>query len=215
MKQLRVIDLYCGAGGATKGLQRAGFHVTGVDHKPQKNYCGDAFIQADALEVSLEGYDFIWASPPCQKYSHIRKQSRPGNEHPDLVAPTRDRLIESGTPYVIENVGGSPLLRGSIMLCGEMFGLKTYRHRWFECSWGILAPQHIKHPETCPRGGRQPSASGRMSVVGNMPNLPAARRAMGIQWMNRKELSQAIPPAYSEYIARQFLDAVARRQEAT
>src|SRR6185437_11282689 len=99
--KLRALDLFCGAGGATRGLQLAGFHVTGVDIKPQPRYVGDAFHQADAMTFPLDGFDFIWASPPCQKYSLIRKNSRPDDEHPDLVAPIRRRLCKRGIPCVI------------------------------------------------------------------------------------------------------------------
>ena len=154
MRQYRALDLFSGAGGATKGLQRAGFHVTGVDIKPQKRYCGDGFVQLDALafpilccarcldrrirfscDVAREGrckcgdyqpFDFIWASPPCQAFSALRHLSRK-NQHPNLIPETRQGLIEGGVPYVIENVPGAPLGESGylIMLCGTMFGLQT------------------------------------------------------------------------------------------
>lgn len=102
----RALDLFCCAGGTTRGLQMAGFHVTGVDIVRHKNYCGDAFIQADAMTVDLSGYDFIWASPPCQRYSTAQRLQK--NEHPDLVGPIRERLRAAGAPWSIENVPGPP-----------------------------------------------------------------------------------------------------------
>ncbi len=210
---LKAIDLFCCAGGATKGLQRAGFHVTGVDIKPRKNYCGDAFIEADALEVPLDGYDFIWASPPCQKFSTTRTLHT--NEYPDLIEPTRRRLVDSGIDYTIENVNGAPLLRGAIMLCGTMFGLKVFRHRWFECSRMILVPPHFQHNGTCDspdtrrvgRGSRFGGRNGFVTVAGNNFNRLAGMAAMNIDWhMTQNECAEAIPPAYSEFIARAFLE---------
>lgn len=142
---MKALDLYCGAGGITKGLQRAGFHVTGVDIKPQKRYVGDVFHQADALTFPIDGYDCIFASPPCQKHTALKSMHN-AKEHEDLIPATRERLMASGVPYVIENVPGAPLARGSVMLCGTMFGLGTgdaelRRHRWFECSHTLLVPE--------------------------------------------------------------------------
>jgi DNA (cytosine-5)-methyltransferase 1 len=119
---MRALDLFSGAGGATCGLQQAGFHVTGVDLKPQPNYCGDLFVQADALDylkgVDLSRFDFIWASPPCQAYTSLRHA--PGrHRNADLIGPTRELLIRSGLPWVIENVEGArDQLRDPVMLCG-------------------------------------------------------------------------------------------------
>jgi DNA (cytosine-5)-methyltransferase 1 len=138
-----LIDLFCKAGGCTKGYQRAGFYVVGVDIEPQPNYCGDEFHQADALAFPLDEADAIHASPPCQAHSSIAKQQRarrPGAyDHPDLVDATRDRLVAAGVPYVIENVVGAPLLN-HVQLCGSSFGLDVRRHRLFECSFPVLAP---------------------------------------------------------------------------
>lgn len=107
---MRALDLFCGDGGATKGLQMAGFHVTGIDNRPHPRYCGNAFIQTDALAWPLvsHNYDFIWASPPCQKWSALARL-RPGTEYPDLISETRARLIDSGAAWCIENVEGAPL----------------------------------------------------------------------------------------------------------
>jgi DNA (cytosine-5)-methyltransferase 1 len=138
----KALDLFCGAGGATKGLQRVGFHVTGVDIRPQPRYCGDAFIQADALTVPLEGYDLIWASPPCQAHTSMRTMHN-ARRHPDMIPATRERLRH--VSYVIENVEGAPLI-SPVLLCGTMFGLgyedaELRRHRIFECSFPLLVPE--------------------------------------------------------------------------
>src|ERR1700722_10533336 len=123
---MRALDLYCGAGGATRGLQLAGFRVTGVDNAPQPHYCGDAFIQADALTLTLEllrGFDLLWSSPPCQAHTVLRNVHN-AHKHEDLIERTRELLIASGRPYVIENVVGAPL-HNPITLCGTSFGLQT------------------------------------------------------------------------------------------
>jgi DNA (cytosine-5)-methyltransferase 1 len=149
----RALDLFCGQGGVTRGLQLAGFHVTGVDLVASKRYIGDVFIQADALEVPLEGYSFVWASPPCQAHS-VLKHLQKGKEYPDLIPATRARLVASGIPYCIENVEGAPLGASGylIMLCGTMFGLTTAdgraelrRHRLFETSFSIPLRPACQH----------------------------------------------------------------------
>ena len=153
---MNALDLFSGAGGATRGLMDAGFHVVGVDHHPQPRYCGAAFVQADALDylatAALAHFDFIWASPPCQKFTSMRHA--PGTKaHLDLIAPTRELLKRSGKPYCIENVVGAPLI-DPVVLCGTMFGLRTpdeaelRRHRLFETSFLLLTPpcQHGKGP---------------------------------------------------------------------
>lgn len=149
----RAVDLFCCAGGATRGLQLAGFHVTGVDWKPQRHYIGDEFHQADALTFPLNGFDFIWASPPCQKFTALRHMPT-AKEYPDLIPETRARLVASGIPYAIENVEGAPLGESGylIMLCGTMFGLQTAdgraelrRHRLFETSFSIPLRPACQH----------------------------------------------------------------------
>ena len=129
----RLLDLFCGAGGAAMGYHRAGFEVIGVDIKPQPHFPLE-FHQADALEFSLEGYDAYHASPPCQAFSTIAKQirtMRPGKySHPDLIAPTRDCLVATDKPYVIENVRGASLI-SPVQLCGSWFGLDLHRLRIF------------------------------------------------------------------------------------
>lgn len=195
------------------GYYRAGFDVTGVDIEPQKNY-PFTFIQGDALEcLAAHGheYDAIAASPPCQRYSAMTN-CRDHEAHPDLVGPVRELLKASGRPYVIENVIGAPLNQ-PIMLCGAMFGLKVYRHRLFECSWFLLAPPHVPHRDQTPKAGKGISPKGFISVAGNTGRVAYARQAMGIDWTNRDELSQAIPPAYTEFIGKQLLRIV--EQERT
>ncbi len=207
MSKPKALDLFCGAGGATKGLQEAGFHVTGVDLVASPRYIGDAFIQADALTVPLDGYDFIWASPPCQRFSGMTNCRGTQGDHEDLIWSVRARLRAAGVPYVIENVTGAPLLN-PLMLCGAMFpGLKVYRHRLFETSFPLLAPGHPRHVERTGRAGHGVGPNGWISVAGHLYNemIPAAKAAMGIDWMTRDELAQAIPPAFSRFIGEQAI----------
>lgn len=196
----KVLDLFCGAGGAAMGLHRAGFEVVGVDIVEQPNYPFD-FIHADALEVELDGYDAYWASPPCQAYSIGTATWRvhKGYRYPDLIAPIRARLMETGKPYVIENVVGAPL-HPTLMLCGLMFGLKVLRHRLFETSFPVEQPPHPEHP-TVPL-----SEVGMYTVAGHMRgSLAEWQEAMGIDWMTKEEMVEAVPPAYAEYIGRQLI----------
>jgi hypothetical protein len=137
----RLLDLFCGAGGAAMGYQEAGFYVVGVDVKPQPNYCGDEFFHEDALAVLESGlelpgpaFDAIHASPPCQHYANVTAWRGNQDDHPDLIAPTRKLLEATRLPYVIENVRTREL-RGDHMLCGSMFGLPLRRHRYFETNW--------------------------------------------------------------------------------
>lgn len=209
MSQLRALDLFCCAGGATNGLQRAGFHVTGVDIRPQPRYCGDAFFQADALAFPLDGFDFIWASPPCQRFSDLAKRNGNAHEWPDLIAPVRRRLAQSSAWHVIENVEGAPLVN-PIKLCGTMFpGLRVLRHRIFESNFLIPQCHHGKHPLVYTRDKRK-SHYGKLDEMkafvqvtgGGNCSVAAARDAMGIDWMTKAELNEAIPPAYSEFIGK-------------
>lgn len=208
----RCLDLFCGAGGAGYGYHLAGYEVVGVDHVLQKRY-PFRFIKADALEllagVQTGQYDLIHASPPCQQYSPLRAVH--GRQYPDLVAAVREALIEIGTPYVIENVVGAPLTHG-VTLCGTMFNLRVYRHRTFETSTLIMSPPHPKH--TVKAGGRKSQrqrkahyeAGGFVTVTGNVGSYCGP--AMGIDWMTGKELSQAIPPAYTRWIGEHTLGGV-------
>lgn len=155
----RLLDLFCGAGGAARGYQQAGFYVVGVDNKPQPRYVGDEFIQADAMTFPLDGFDAIHASPPCQGYSIMRNLPwLRDKEYPMLIEPMRERLKAAGVPWVIENVMGAKLPAG--WLCGGMFGLPFYRHRAFESSFFWLQPAHPRHRGTV-RNGRTLGARAR------------------------------------------------------
>jgi DNA (cytosine-5)-methyltransferase 1 len=237
-----LLDLFCGAGGAARGYQLAGFHVTGVDIKPQPRYAGDYFIQADALDYLDEAldrfcpfnlYDVIHASPPCQRYAGITKVAGDQAQHPDLIAPTRGLLIATGLPYVIENVPDARReLVNPIYICGSMFDppLDVKRHRYFEANWPLEPPtwpcRHklwdYRFPSLDKRkrrasrvvqvhGGGQMAASRVVGVHGNVNYAGEGelrKRAMGIDWMTQAELSQAIPPAYTEFIGHQLLEHI-------
>jgi DNA (cytosine-5)-methyltransferase 1 len=211
----RLLDLFCGAGGAGMGYHRAGFDVTGVDINPQPHY-PFAFIQADALEYLAEhGHEFdaIHASPPCQRYSVANNIH--GHDHPDLLPATRDALIVAGRPWVIENVPGAPM-PGAVVVCGLTLGCNVKRHRLFESDrmlFGTGCPKG--HPgdwllvfghAVLERGHTIGVAKGGGPVIRRKHTTTArGREAMGIDWMNRDELSEAIPPAYTEHIGRQLL----------
>lgn len=204
----RLLDLFCGAGGAGMGYHRAGFEVVGIDLNPQPNY-PFAFYQGDVRELPnyiLASFDRIHASPPCQAYSPLGALS-PDKEYPDLVAFTRALLIGSGVPYVIENVMSAPLIKErSIVLCGSMFGLRTYRHRRFESDQPLVAPTHPKHTVlTATKQRKARWAEGwNVSITGDVGTY-VGPEAMGIDWMTGNELCQAIPPAYTQFIGEQLL----------
>lgn len=195
------------------GYHRAGFEVVGVDLEIQKNYPFE-FYQADALKYSLEGFAVVHASPPCQAYCALR-HLMPEKIYPDLIKVTRDWISRCDAVYVIENVPRSPLIN-PVQLCGSSFGLKVRRHRLFESNIYLQAPpcNHKKQGRPIDVSGtggrrinRRPNDHGGNT---NKPrNIKEAQGAMGIDWMTRKEISQAIPPAYTEYLGRQivaFLD---------
>jgi len=237
LPKLRILDLFCGAGGAAMGIHRAcpGAEIIGVDIVNQLRYPFQ-FRLANAMHYPLEGFDFIWASPPCQKFTAMRTMYN-AKSHADLLRPTRERLPQ--VPWVIENVPNAPLKAGSIMLCGTMFDLgiptanaELRRHRSFETSFPILAPscRHMAN-RVCgvygghgrdrrrtvtvvsKQGGYSPvtvgvygHAGGRSRRDGTlMFNILQRKEAMGIDWMKDYELSQAVPPAYSEFIFKQWL----------
>jgi DNA (cytosine-5)-methyltransferase 1 len=211
MGRPRLLDLFCGAGGCAVGYYRAGFDVVGVDHEPQPRY-PFRFVQADALEfVAAHGreYDVIHASPPCQGYS--RTQRIWGNTYPDLLGQTRAALLATGRLWVIENVEEAPM--GGVLLCGTMFGLRVLRHRRFESPALTLGPSGgCRHPRgnRCAKAGRPVRPGQFVSVAGNISGVKLAGKAMGIDWMVRRELVQAIPPAYTEWVGRQLLAALQR-----
>ncbi len=211
----KVLDLFCGGGGVSQGYADAGFAPVGVDKALQPNYPFE-FIQGDALDVLrdkdfLNAFDFIHASPECYAHSRLAAiwKARWGadvwaEKHPDQVPETRRLLIASGKPYIIENVARKPLVN-PFMLCGTFFNLKVYRHRFFESNIFLLAPQHVPHRDNCPAVGRGKSNKGFISVTGHggfgfQGGTAYAKKAMGIDWMSRKELSLAIPPAYTQWI---------------
>lgn len=234
-----LLDLFCGAGGCAVGYSRAGFAVVGVDLRPQPRY-PFPFIHENALAVlqrflmggvgataidtegrhwGKEDFAAVHASPPCQRYSSTANLPNVRKDHPDLLPGTRDLLIDLGLPWVIENVEGAPMRPPAIMLCGLSFGLKVFRHRWFESSELLLARPHEEH------GSRRIGKDGMVCVAGNGGSMtmgwndrryvPADHRnkaswskGMGIDWMTRDELAQAIPPAYTEFVGRQIINII-------
>ena len=213
----RLLDLFCCAGGAAMGYSRAGFDVVGVDITPQKNYPFE-FHQADALmylRAHWREFDVIHASPPCQAYSVAAKSQRnSGKVYPDLMAPTRAALDETGLPYVIENVPGAPM-RADLKICGCQVGLQLRRVRLFEANWPIandLPDHHHTGPVVSVTGHGTPSWVRQQ--LGYNPTIVQYREAMDIDWMNRNELSQAIPPPYTEYIGKQLLAHIEEKAAA-
>jgi DNA (cytosine-5)-methyltransferase 1 len=221
MPTVRLLDLFCGAGGAAMGYHRAGFtEIVGVDIRPQPRY-PFTFVQADALTFPLNGFDALHASPPCQAYSCNRHRPNARRDHPALYDAVRVRLLNSGRPFVIENVPGAPS-RNAIQLCGTAFqlGADAYdgfrelrRHRWFEVQPFILG-QPCRHQRPTigiygdhARDRRRRGPNGKGLDFPDADKLRLARAALGIAWMTWPELSQAIPPAYTEYIGKQLLEA--------
>lgn len=223
MRRPRLLDLFCGAGGCSVGYHRAGFDVTGVDITAQPRYPFE-WLREDALEILRDGvfvnkFDVIHASPPCQ--AHVKglaavnlKRGRT-NTHSDLIPQVRELLIATGKIYAIENVEGSTLCT-PVRLCGSYFGLPIRRHRRFESNIVLFCGpcQHYRFTEARYYTSFWPHKIGHLSTVvqvygrpgrGAMADWPAA---MGIDWMNNRELSQAIPPAYTEFIGRQLLAAL-------
>jgi len=206
----KLLDLGCGAGGATRGYQQAGFHVTGVDHRPQPHYIGDEFVLADMLEVPLGGYDAIHASPPCQDWSVLhRNYGAAAHGTGWLLEATLSRLRGQALPWVVENVVGAPL-PSAIELCGASFGLGASgldlnRHRRFQTSFPLLAPpcQH-RRGKTIGVYGNGTNRWHRTKLGRNLTTAEQ-REAMGIGWMNRAGLAQAVPPAYTRFIGEALL----------
>jgi DNA (cytosine-5)-methyltransferase 1 len=208
----RLLDLFCGAGGAAMGYHRAGFDVVGVDINPQPHYPFE-FYQADALEYPLNGFDVIHASPPCQLYT--RKSADWGRErvnvieHPDLIGPTRDLLKRTGLPYVIENVVGAPL-DAQLMLCGSHFGLRIQKHRLFEANWPLpMAPASCDHRDLYNPWQGPGRTADKLRAAQDTPWIPmhgGASRKAGYTG----DLNNAIPPAYTEWIGSALLAAIER-----
>lgn len=205
----RLLDLFCGAGGAGMGYHRAGFEVVGVDIDPQPRYPFE-FHQADAMTFPLEGFDAIHASPPCQAFTAYRRRGAGvGDGYPNLIVDVRHRLLRTLRPYVIENVPGAPLLN-PIQLCGSGVGLDVRRHRLFESNqplWALPCVHGWQTPRFQPATNR---ANLRRTVEVGVWRIPlsAQQAAMGIDWMTLEELTEAIPPAYTEHIGGQLLAAI-------
>jgi DNA (cytosine-5)-methyltransferase 1 len=220
---VNALDLYCGAGGATRGLQQAGFRVVGVDLKHQPNYCGDNFVRANAVDylraADLDRFDFIWASPPCQRHTALKTApNAKGAAHRDWIPPTRELLERSRKPWVIENVVGAPLIK-PVALCGSMFNLRApdgaqlRRQRLFETSgFPLTAPCACRHSSPTIgvygahlRNRRRPRGLSHLSGS----NRPWAHGfiAMGVAVgsMTLAELSEGIPPTFARFIAEIFL----------
>lgn len=234
MSKPRLLDLFCGAGGAAMGYHHAGFDVVGVDIAPQPNYPFE-FHRADAIAVlqdlaygywsdapkgSTGGFAAVHASPPCQAYSDLQK--RTGREYPKLIEPTRFLLRRLDLPYVIENVDGAPL-HDPVVLCGTMFrGLRVLRHRLFEANFPLVAPPHPrKHPLVFThdkRKGHYGKLDQDVSFVqvtgGGNCTVANARDAMRIDWMTKDEINEAIPPAYTEYVGAYLRAALMLRVAA-
>lgn len=223
---MRILDLYCCQGGASVGYWKAGYEVAGVDIDPQPRY-PFPFRQADALETMrqliageavlfginehlgkwmyLRDFDIIHASPPCQLYSVTHRINR--SDFPDLIGPTRELLEQTKKPYIIENVEEARgELRQPVKLCGAMFGIETYRHRLFETSFALEAPEHPEHVAKTTKMGRAPVEGEFMHIVGNFSGVERGRRVMGMPWANRDGLREAIPPVYSEYVGLSYLN---------
>lgn len=240
MSRPLLLDLFCGAGGAAMGYHRAGFDVIGVDVNPQPRYPFE-FVQADVFEyvarVGWAGVDAIHASPPCQAHSVLRRANI-GAEYVDLIPATRDALIASGLPYVIENVPGAPL-RDPVVLCGSMFDLwalsgdgercprmmrQLRRHRLFESNVSLVAPKCAHVGEAIgvygggPVGrytfenGAKKDRYGRRG--GYQGTIEEKRTAMGIHWMTAREINQSIPPAYTLHIGRKLIARLDRERVA-
>jgi DNA (cytosine-5)-methyltransferase 1 len=213
----RLLDLFCGAGGAAMGYHRAGFEVVGVDIRPQPNYPFE-FCLADALDdfgrdLARRGrWDAIHASPPCQLFSAYQRANKRQGEHLNLIPETRRLLRETGLPYIIENVPGAPL-EEPVTVCGVSVGLEVRRHRLFESNVDLMVPpcacggwQAARHQAA---SNREPN-SRRTVAIGEW-DVPEGvqQRAMGIEWMTVSELSQAIPPAYTEMLGSQLITSLA------
>jgi len=212
----RILDLFCGAGGAAMGLYQAGFEIVGVDIKPQPRYPFE-FHLGNALTYPLEGFDAYWASPPCQAYMDTNKNGRKPSKHPRLIEPLRELLGSSSKPYIIENTERAPI-DANLMLCGTMFGLPLIRHRFFHTSfpppmapascnhWGTVA--HGDFAAVYAKGGKEPRHGPGVREASPLPCKTTPEAAMGIVWMSERELQLAIPPAYSRFIGEQLMKAL-------
>jgi DNA (cytosine-5)-methyltransferase 1 len=206
---MKLLDLFCGVGGASVGYAEAGFEVHGVDLKHGKRY-PFTYLRADVLDVLrddeyIQQFDVIHASPPCQTHSitqHLRKAQGKSTSKLDLIPETRAALITSGKPYIIENVPGSPLIN-PIQLCGSSFGLKVRRHRLFESNMKLVG-------SVCDHKSQGRPIGVYGSLNDQIPNggktattIDEARDAMGMPWAIWTELVEAIPPVFTKYLGEQ------------
>lgn len=203
----RLLDLFCGAGGAAMGYYLAGFEVVGVDIDPQPNYPFE--FRQMSWDYAIDDYsefDAIHASPPCQSWTAYKRRPNHVGPYPDLIAAVRDALHEFNVPYVIENLPRAPLL-DPVILCGSSFGLDVRRHRAFEASFPLIGSA-CAHDWQTPRFAQATNRQNKRSTVEvGVWRIPLAeqQRAMGIDWMTLEELSEAVPPAYTEFIGAQVM----------
>ena len=225
MSRPRLLDLFCGAGGAAVGYHRAGFEVVGVDINPQPHYPFE-FHQGDALKYLLEhweDFDAFHASPPCQAFTPLSALPNAGAKRTpvNLIPATRSAFALIGRPWVIENVPQAPIAgtsdlfgRHGVTLCGTQFGLRIFRHRKFEANFTLTSQPHAKHQHLAMRAGYLPTEERPyMSIHGRGGHnskawVAKAAEVMGAPWMatDLDAVCEAIPPAYTEYIGRQLID---------
>jgi len=209
---VRLLDLFCGAGGAAMGYHQAGFDdITGIDIAPQPHY-PFTFIQADALDppVDLDDFDLIHASPPCQHFTRYRNHVTDITDRFENLLPETVDLLAS-YPHVIENLRGAPM-RVDVELCGSMFGLDVRRHRWFQTSFPLLGPpcNHSIWTRQFKMSTNRKNLRYTIEVGSWDEPLERQRQAMGVDWqVTVRELSEAIPPAYTRFIGEQFLSQLA------
>lgn len=218
----RLLDLFCGAGGAARGYQLAGFEVFGVDIVDQPRYCGEGFVRDDALEFlrdvvsgHAEPFSAVHASPPCQAHTTMSNRWRgkggKADEHVDLIGETRELLEASGLPWIMENVAGARVaMRSPVTLHGGMFGLGVHRPRLFESN--VLLYPAFGRPPRDPVGVYGERPDGRTlwrrrdgSRQRAAASLGEARAAMSIDWMEWRELAEAIPPAFTLHLGEQLM----------
>lgn len=213
---MRLLDLFCGAGGAAMGYHQAGFtDIVGVDINPQPEYPFE-FVQANAMEAAtmfdFDDFDLVHASPPCQRYSTATLNP---DDWPDLVDATRAMLTDDrhgANAWVIENVIGAPI-RPDLLLCGSMFGLQVQRHRLFELSWHVWNPPVCRH-EWDTSHGRPWTITGDLHGPEQVfphsakPSKHDAAYLMGMDWVtDHHSVVEAIPPAYTKFIGTNFVES--------